>query len=117
MDMTEAPARFRAVAVAWSLASGSPSKANKLFKQQQMLALGLRQSADGRAALEHLAEHDEDDAVRLLAATASLKWASPVGVKALEALSSGNGVLAFDAKMTLREYRAGRLNLDWTPSA
>jgi hypothetical protein len=98
----------------WSVSSGDPSEAHKLFRQQQALAIELRLSEAGRAALEDLAQHDDDDAVRLLAAAASLKWASPFGVQALEALSSTGGLLAFDAEMTLREYRAGRLSLDWT---
>jgi hypothetical protein len=33
--------------------------------------------------------------------------------RALETLATGDGELAFDAEMTLREYRTGRLNLDW----
>ena len=95
------------------MASGDPVEANKLLKQQQALAVDLRGSADGRTALERLARHDDDDAVRLLAATAALKWQSEVGLQCLADLASGEGVLAFDAEMTLREYRAGRLNLDW----
>ena len=30
-----------------------------------------------------------------------------------EPSATGDGELAFDAEMTLREYRAGCLNLDW----
>lgn len=105
--------RFRATAAAWHLASGDSEEGNKLFKKQQALALELRESAEGRAGLEDLAEHDDDPAVRLLAATASLKWASDAGVRTLDLLTEGRGLLAMDAEMVLQEYRAGRLNLDW----
>jgi hypothetical protein len=36
----------------------------------------------------------------------------PVG-RALGTLATSDGELAFDAEMTLREYRAGCLNLEW----
>lgn len=113
MTSSEDLERFRATAVAWHLASGDPGEANKLFKKQQALALELRQSADGRLGLEELAENDDDAAVRLLAATASLKWESLVGIRALDLLAEAGGLLAMDAEMVLREYRSGRLNLDW----
>ena len=105
--------QFRATAVSWQLASGDPGEANKLFKKQQALALELRKSADGRLALEDLAANDDDAAVRLLAATASLKWESAVGIRSLGLLVGAGGILAIDAEMVLREYRSGRLNLDW----
>jgi len=102
-DVAELSDRFRQLAVAWGLAEADPGVANTLMSEQQELVKGLRKSAAGRRAIELLVD-DNDSAVRLLAATASLAWNAPNGVEALQALGDGQSVRAFDAKTTLREY-------------
>jgi hypothetical protein len=47
------------------------------------------------------------------AAADSLAWRSARGEAVLEAVEQADGEYAFDAKWTLRSYRAGKLNLDW----
>jgi hypothetical protein len=51
--------------------------------------------------------------VRAVAATASLAWRSEKGIGALTAIAVGNDLVGFEAELTLKSFRAGKLNLDW----
>jgi hypothetical protein len=53
--------------------------------------------------------HDLIPAVRLWAASHALEFSPNEGEITLEQISKNQGFLAFDAKMTLKEWRAGRL--------
>jgi hypothetical protein len=55
----------------------------------------------------------ESEWVRLVAATHSLAWAPETATATLEAIERSDGLIAVDAKWTLRSYRSGQLNLDW----
>lgn len=103
---------YRDTVVQWHSAFSDPPVANKLFRRAHALAKAIRQSPEGRAAIETLLD-DPVTAVRLSAAADSLAWQSPRGEAALEAIERADGEYAFDAKWTLRSYRSGNLNLDW----
>ncbi|MGD0554144.1 MAG: hypothetical protein ABSA93_04100 [Streptosporangiaceae bacterium] len=117
--MNEKPSRvtlltdeYRDTLFQWHLAHGDPPKANKLFRRKHALVKEIRGSAEGRAAIEALLD-DPEVAVRMSAAADSLAWRSARGEAVLEAVEQADGEYAFDAKWTLRSYRAGKLNLDW----
>jgi hypothetical protein len=42
-----------------------------------------------------------------------LAWDSEAAVRTLQALVEPQGLHSFSAKMTLQEYRAGRMMFDW----
>jgi hypothetical protein len=104
--------QYRDTVIQWQSAFSDPSVANKLFRRTHALAKAIRQSPEGRAAIEALLD-DPVTAVRLSAATDSLAWQSPRGEAVLEAIERTGEEYAFDAQWTLRSYRSGRLNLDW----
>ena len=71
----------------------------------------LRESPDrGRSVLTGLLEH-EDPHVRCWAATHLLPLNEEAAVRALEALTSEPPFVGFNAKMVLREWKAGRLKV------
>lgn len=71
----------------------------------------LRDSSDrGRSALRGLLEH-EDPHVRCWAATHLLPLDEEAAMRALEALTSEPPFVGFNAKMVLREWKAGRLKV------
>jgi len=53
---------------------------------------------------------DEDESVRSWAGAHALEFASERGEAVLSTLADGSTVAAFNARMTLREWRAGRLS-------
>lgn len=65
----------------------------------------------GSAALERLLPllKDEDSSVRCWAGAHALMFAPKEGVAVLEDLAASPGLIGFAAKMTLKEWRAGRL--------
>ena len=72
----------------------------------------LRSTPQGRQAIQDLIT-DANPRVRCWAASHTLFWAPDAGRAALESLVQADGPSAFDAKMTLREFDAGRLSFDY----
>lgn len=93
----------------------SPKKANRLLDENRYFH-ALRQTPEGRRGIERFLEdedEDEDVAVRLTAAAQTLAWDPARGEEALEAIAAGDSNRAFEAKMTLNEFRVGRLDPNW----
>jgi hypothetical protein len=68
----------------------------------------LRESPEGQQLLRDLLTH-QDPYVRVWAAKDSLPFAAELGVPVLEAIEATKGLLGTAARMTLSEWRAGRL--------
>lgn len=112
-DVTSLVQHYRDLVVKAHHFRDQPKMANRLFDERHEVAKTLRVFEAGRNAIESLFG-DELAAVRLSAASDSLWWDSAEGVRVLEELERAwKGLDAVTAKYTLREYRAGRLNLDW----
>jgi hypothetical protein len=96
---------------------GKPRKWNRLFDKSQVLHLLLRASAEGRAGITALALGDDCSTVRTSAASHALFWDEAKVRPVLEAAALDESLGGLDAKMTLREFDAGRLNMTWVPKA
>jgi hypothetical protein len=92
--------------------TSSPPEWNRLFRANHSSYLVLRESIDGRSAIEALLSHDSAT-VRSVAAAHVLLWNETAARPVLDALLTGDDVTAVDAKYTLREYDRGRLTHDW----
>ncbi|MBO0822836.1 MAG: DUF2019 domain-containing protein [Actinobacteria bacterium] len=103
---------YRNLAIRWDTLQGRPDAANVVIRREHELAKRIRGSAEGRASLEELLD-DPVPVVRLAAATESLAWRSLRAEAVLEEIERADDKYAFDARWTLRTYRASKLNLDW----
>jgi hypothetical protein len=99
------------------------AKANRIFEEIQALYLRLRETSEGRLAIEGLAR-DPEGLVRLTAATHCLTWNLALGRSILEEIANGGApagpgwdMAGTNAKWTLKTLEAGKLNLDWQPKA
>jgi hypothetical protein len=72
----------------------------------------LSSTPQGREAIQRLMI-DQNPRVQCWAAAHSLFWVPDTARSVLEALASGDDFLAFEAKITLREFDAGRLTFDY----
>lgn len=119
MTVAEDLAAYRAVLVqmhAHRVDSGGKRRTwNRLFDQVQVLQLRLRQAPEGQAGITAFALSDDCPTVVLSAASHALFWDEARVRTVLEALALGDLLLGLDAKMTLREFDAGRLNMTWQP--
>jgi len=90
---------------------GDYKLANENYDKLVKLLQKIRQFGnDGDIALLSLIE-DENQSVRCWAATDSLKYDKRKAVKVLKKLSKEEGIIAFDAKMVLSEWKKGNLKL------
>lgn len=88
---------------------GDPDKANASFHVMAAVCRELRaRGRDAQASLLNLLKSNEIY-VRLWAASHCLEFSPKDAEKVLEGLSGGTSVVAFDAEMTLNEWRKGRL--------
>lgn len=90
-------------------------RANKLFDRSHAQFKVLRDSQEGREGITALM-NDPNPYVASTAATHSLLWVPEAAAAALEALEASADTpwqVRFSARYTLKEWRAGRLNLDW----
>ena len=84
---------------------GDSARANKNFRKLARALNTIRKHDEqGRDALIGLLEH-EDPNVRLWAASYLFGAAPEKAVETLEAIAQGRGICAFDAKITLQEWR------------
>jgi hypothetical protein len=91
-----------------------PGKWNRLVDKLQGLQLTLRESPEGRAGIARLIE-SPNPTVQGWAAAYSLFWDEPAARACLEKLEESRGLASTNAKYTLREFDAGRLNMTWVP--
>lgn len=84
-------------------------RANKLSDKIWRLAHELRESPDGRKAIEALLDDLIPD-VRLVAAAHALAWTPSAARRVLEQLRDSGGRGSFEAKWTLIEFDKGRLH-------
>jgi hypothetical protein len=112
MGDEQALRRYIETARAWAEHGDQPSVANRLFDENHQLYKSLRSSEEGRRGIEELLD-DDSTGVRCLAAADTLTWAPELALPVLESIERGPGLAAVTAKYTLREFWAGRLNLDW----
>lgn len=94
---------------------GDPKRWNRLVNQLQSVQLRLRTSPEGRSGISSLI-NAENATVRQWSAGFALAW-DPLPARAeLERLAADEASLAgFEAKITLREFDAGRLDMTWRP--
>jgi hypothetical protein len=112
-EIEDALADYAAKAEAWdSLVFSHAARANPIFDQLHHLAKPLRGNLEWRAGLERLTR-SETPGVRLLAAAECLVWNPALAEEVLTELMGTTTLHAVTAKYTLREFRAGKLNLDW----
>ncbi|WP_168186193.1 DUF2019 domain-containing protein [Agromyces badenianii] len=111
-NVEELIAQYRDLLVQRSMEFARPSVANKLFDRNHAIHKILRESDEGRRAISGLM-NDDVDAVRLTAAVHTLQWDPVAAEHVLEDIEAGPGIVGFNAKWTLREYRDGKLDLDW----
>jgi len=104
-EFVDAIARHGAAAEA-----GAYKTTNKQYKRYDKLRKRLEQKGEaGRHAIHALLEHS-NPWVRLVAASIYLKYREAEATKVLEAVERDTGIVGFNAKMVLREWRAGRLH-------
>jgi hypothetical protein len=94
---------------------GEPRRWNRLVNKAQAVHLQLRESEAGRAAITELAFNGENATIRDWSAANALAWEPDRVRPLLQARSNDMDLGAVDAKWTLREYDAGRLNTAWIP--
>jgi hypothetical protein len=105
-------APYRELAVDWDAARDNSKEANRIFKAHHALYKQIRDTTAGRQAITDLLD-DPVTAVRLLAATHSLRWEPERAQVALQEIEREGNPYAVDAKWTLHSYRSGKLDLDW----
>lgn len=102
---------FRAAAHSrWvKLAEGDPKTANKLFDRLTGIYVELKQRGQADLGLLLPMLDDIDPAVRLDAGALALEFASDRAERVLQETATLRGLIGFTAKMTLREWHAGRM--------
>lgn len=128
MDVESTAARYEANLREWASlqqhqSRASVAAANRLVDAGQVLQKQLRETVEGRTAIEQLAR-DPDRLVRGWAATHCLQWNPALGRTVLEQIRDdeaidgpGWAMAGVSAKWTLKTFDAGTLNLDWEPKA
>jgi hypothetical protein len=92
--------------------SGNSAASNRAHDRLHRALRELRTQPDrGETTLLGLVNH-ANESVCGWAATHLLPLTPDVAIAVLERLASGSGDVAFDARMVLKEWRAGRLKLD-----
>lgn len=114
MSVTDAEIveRYRDLTMEWAALRDDPKKANRIFRRHHAYYKEIRDLPEGQRALRALLSAPEAP-VRLLAATHSLRFAPAEAEPILMELESSGDIYAMDAKYTLLNFRAGRLDLDW----
>jgi hypothetical protein len=97
-------------------AGGGPTAWNRLVDRAQAIQLVLRERPDGRSGISALMD-SQNPTVRGWAVAWSLFWDEPRARAVLAQDAAGSGLGALDAKMALREFDAGRLNMTWQPKS
>ena len=94
---------------------GDPKQWNRLVNHLQGLQLQLRASPEGRSGISSFLT-DDNITVRAWSAGFALFWDPiPARVELEELASDQRSMAGFEAKLTLREFDAGRLDMTWEP--
>lgn len=90
-----------------------PKRNNECADRARLCMKQLRETEEGKEGIISLMSDDDFD-VRLWAASDSLQWVPDQAKRVLEEIRDGdtNGLAAFEAKWTLREYEDGNLAFD-----
>jgi len=104
--------QYRDLVLAWEAERDDPKKANKIFKRHHAFYKSIRDSAEGREAIVGLMG-DPATAVRLMAATHSLRWLPERAESVLDDIEKEMSFYGADAKYTLQGHRKGTLDLEW----
>ena len=89
--------------------AGDYKTTNKQYRRYDALKKRLEQKGEaGWHAIHALLDHS-NPWVRMVAASTCLKHHEAEATKMLEALTREKGIVGFNAKMVLHEWRAGRL--------
>lgn len=93
-------------------AEGSAAVTNRAYDRiVKAFSAILGHGKAGREAILSLCDH-ENESVRSWAAAHSLKYDATKAEKTLTGLSEGQGLLAFSAEMTLKEWKKGTLVME-----
>jgi hypothetical protein len=111
-DVERLLAEYLRTAAEWNPGFDRPRRANKLFDRNHLLYRQLRETSEGRDAIAGLL-NDSRPGVRAVAAVHCLAWREAEAVAVLEALALEPGLVAIDAKYSLKAHREGTLDLDW----
>lgn len=87
---------------------------NRHVNRMQQAYLVLSETAEGRAAISAFID-DPVPTVAAWASTQALFWDEARARARLEAFVEANQAHAFESRITLREFDAGRLKTDWQP--
>jgi hypothetical protein len=91
--------------------SGNSRLCNRAYdKIIQSLRVFRKLSDEGKSTLAALIAHP-DDSVKTWASTYLLPLEEKVALSVLESVASRSGLIAFDARMVIKEWSAGRLKL------
>ena len=94
-----------------AILEGDSDTANQNYDKLKTVLQKIREFGnEGGLALLSLLEED-NQSIRCWAATDSLKFDENKAKKALKKLSKEDGIIAFDAKMVLKEWKKGTLVL------
>ena len=91
-----------------------PRRWNRLTHRVQRAQLVLRETSAGRRAISDLVD-DPVPTVALWAAAHALFWDRERAASRLRDFVSAGGMGGFEARITLEEFEAGRLQHDWKP--
>lgn len=111
--------QFLETVVEWSRLDRTgniPKQANRAYdKMYKLLKEKIRHFPDrGEAALKRLSKID-DQGVQLMAGVALLALDEPFAIKLLERIRDSElGLISFNAKMTLQEWRKGAIREYWS---
>ncbi|MGH2900499.1 MAG: hypothetical protein ACRDMZ_17625 [Solirubrobacteraceae bacterium] len=109
--VAELLAAYTSTAERWHELRADARAANAVFDENERLARALRTTAQGRAGIAALLNH-EASGVRVLAAAHSVDFQADDAVPVLEALAAGADLHAIAASYALEELRAGHLLVD-----
>jgi hypothetical protein len=89
---------------------------NRHVERMQRAHLELRRTLTGRASITEMIA-DDVPTVALWSASHALFWAEPQARAYLLARGASGGRGSLEASMTLQEFDADRLKMDWEPKA
>jgi hypothetical protein len=107
-DIENALRRYCEGALGTAACLRDPVQANKSVDELHRHYLVLRRTQAGKNGIISLMSN-EDQNVRLWAARHCLEWAPDAASAVLNDICNTGGLLGFEAEMTLKEYKKGRL--------
>jgi hypothetical protein len=115
--LEEVVGRYRATLARLDEFRGDPRRWNRLVDEAQIYHLRLRETAEGRTAIERLLDDDNAE-VRRWAASHALLWSPATAKPVIEAIRDDPSAPwegRASAEMTLKLFESGELSHDWGP--